>query len=65
MNNPFDYTPAEEEIAEKEALAAVYAMANAGLLSPDPLTTPAGQAMFQTKKEEVLRGLVAGRGGIR
>lgn len=57
------YTPEEERIAEKEAMAMIYGMGGTDILGldRDPLTTPEGMAMFQAKKEEMLRQLVAKR----
>ena len=61
--NECAYTAEEEALAEKEALAMVYGMGAGGIdgFDLDPLATPEGMAIFQAKKEEILRQLVADR----
>ena len=60
-----DFTLEEEVIAIREALALISSMAASNIISShnNPLTTPTGIVLFETKKEEVLRRLIAKRNG--
>lgn len=58
-----DFTLEEEVIAIREALALISSIAANNIIDghDNPLTTPTGMVLFETKKEEVLRRLIAER----